>query len=437
MTTPTPDNSKQPRSGQRAGDETAVDAELGIRDQQALDALVTAEFDLDAVPSEMRERASVVARVLGLLETDAAQGAESAAKRDVVCQRAASMIGAFNFNPESVKLVAADDDALEALVLANMDPSRVASGMRRRAEHHAAILGLLGDRGSASSLDARNNLVAGTLARIDAHEQARRTHLMVAPVEPVGRRRIRLPDLISIAAMLLIAASVIWPVAGAMRDRSRQTACLGNFGSLASAFGSYTNDNKAALPMASASAAGQQWWNVGRDPAQSNSANLYTLVRRNYGTLDTLACAGNSDAVRTRSDADARDWARFQDVSYSFLNLFGRRGAATGAVWHSRKPVVLLSDRSAVVVRAHAGEPWIDVMENSLNHAGRGQTILLTDGSSRWLTTPMLDDKDNIWIPTLIEVALRQQEKFQRGGRAEPLRGSEVPTNDADAFMCP
>ena len=92
-----------------------------------------------------------------------------------------------------------------------------------------------------------------------------------------------------------------------------------------------------------------------------------------------------------------------------------------------------MSDRSPVVLRTVRGIA-IDPRENSPNHAGRGQQVLLSDGSAFWLTTPMVTSRDNLWLPRPIEDAIRRLR-----GQAPPdtLSGHESPASLQDAFVGP
>ncbi|CAN5847330.1 hypothetical protein BH11PLA1_BH11PLA1_14510 [soil metagenome] len=418
-----------------ADDQHPEDLLLAHADIAALDALIECGLDPARVDPAHRDRAAHVAAVLGLCDSDIHTRCDAGA----LVSRCTGTLGALNFDASSARLDPQDEDAFEALVQSNFDPAHVAGGMRARAQHHAAILSLLGTTAVSApgQSAAREDLVARTLAHIDAEGDLQTARLRFAAPEPVSaKRRFGLPELISIAAMLLIGSAVVLPVTAQVRDNARRTACFGNFSSLAGAFSSYNADAKGAYPVASASLAGTPWMNVGT-PGQSNSAHLYTLMLGKYATLAALACDGNPAAVRTAFSADAHDWQRFENVSYSYTNMFGRQSLARSAAWSTTLPSVILADRSSVTTSAHAGKRVIDVMENSPNHNGTGQSVLARDGSARWLVTPMLDERDNIWIPTALEDALRSAEQFHRGGRAQPLKGLETCTTRGDIFLIP
>lgn len=243
-------------------------------------------------------------------------------------------------------------------------------------------------------------------------------------------RRFRIADLVSIAALLLIGTAVFGPMLGAARERARQTACAAGLQTAGLGFGMYAGDERDALPLATASTVGNPWWHVGK-AEQSNSANLYTLSRTGYVKVDSLACDGNKTACRRELGPDARDWTCLSEVSYSYQNQFAppeRR-----AKWNSSVQIVVAVDASPVVRRA-VQKQWINPLANSMNHGGRGQNALFNDGRVQWLTTPVLESGDNIWLPQALEQFIN---KLHRPTHADPIQGTESPGSAEDVFVAP
>jgi hypothetical protein len=79
---------------------------------------------------------------------------------------------------------------------------------------------------------------------------------------------------------------------------------------------------------------------------------------------------------------------------------------------------VILGDLNPVVDAALAGR-FAEPLSVSLNHGGRGQNVLWSDGSDLWLPQPVVSRDDNIWLP--------------RG--AGRLTGGEQPADEADIFL--
>jgi hypothetical protein len=103
--------------------------------------------------------------------------------------------------------------------------------------------------------------------------------------------------------------------------------------------------------------------------------------------------------------------------SYATLNLAG-----VSPNLRPSYPVAFASDPNPVFVNARFN-PAVDPAEsNSPAHRGRGQTVLVLDGSARWMTRPIYGpNHDNLWV-------------------LEDIRsydGTEAPTGDDDVQLVP
>lgn len=326
------------------------------------------------------------------------------------------------------ELTGPDQDALEALMLAGFDPARVTTALRPRAERLAFVGTLIG-AGADAPAELRPDLVDRTLDAIARAEASGADRFRL-------RRRgsalsnVRWADIISIAAVLLLMSAVAMPVLSATRSRSQTALCNANLGATASALGLYAGDYRAALPVATAGFAGS-WMNVGAGPEESNSANLYTLVRTGYAKLASLACPGNRAAPTAQRGPDETDWHTLEEVSYSYQIVANHHPR-----WRSQVtagPLIVLTDRSPVVLRAAAGDV-IDPWENSPNHAREGQHALRNDGSTAWITSPVQPSGDNIWLPRGIELLI--DEARSRRGLVR-IHGTELPDTPDDVFLGP
>lgn len=230
-----------------------------------------------------------------------------------------------------------------------------------------------------------------------------------------SQRRLRLADLASIAAILVIGVAMFWPILSMASNQSRELACAANLSRVAQGMGSYAMDYGGRLPQARASFLGGVWWDVGT-PERSHSANLYRLVSRGYASLAELACSGNPHAPTIRTDPQEQDWRSIQEVSYSYQLLSPGRPR-----WDTGRTFLVLTDKSPVVSRARRGE-FAEPSSTSDNHRGRGQSLLMSDGSARFVSSPVLENGDNIWVPG-------------NGGRLQS--GREMPESDLDAFVGP
>ncbi|MCH7808428.1 MAG: hypothetical protein IIB60_04325 [Planctomycetes bacterium] len=115
--------------------------------------------------------------------------------------------------------------------------------------------------------------------------------------------------------------------------------------------------------------------------------------------------------------AQYNDFARKRNVSYDSLNLCGPtpnlRPAPTMAYMSDPNPLFIGGRFQETVDPTHANSPA---------HGGRGQTVLLIDGSTRKLTSPIYGaDRDNLWLV----------------GNIRRYTGTETPTDAHDAFLIP
>lgn len=413
-------------------------------DCAALEALIAADFDAARVAEPLRERAHRVASVLGILDqtlpphqgetsSPAAPHDHSALLVDVTLARVARSRTALP--PE---LCVDDHDALELLVSANFAPERVAAGVRSRARKHAALLSLLDDLGAQSVASDRDSLVSATLARVQGTIEQSESRMKLA-TRPRTNSRWGLADLVSVAAMLLIAGAVLIPMASTMREYGRRSACESNLLAAGLGFSAYAKDFRDALPLASESRAGTPWWNVGRTD-QSNSANLFTLARTNYTKLANLACAGNPNACSQPQLAGDTDWRSISQISYSYQNMY----AQDRSRWVQPNTVVILADSSPIIPLA-LEHKMFNPTANSLNHSAvrwgwqgaglrGGQNALFNDASARFLRSPVLENGDNIYLPRQMEQAIaRQQQPLE----VRPLQGNESPESASDGFVGP
>lgn len=386
-------------------DRVAVDAWLDSREEQ---------FRADPVNDALRlERLEAL---LGLIAAPDVR-AESTLV-DVTLLRMARQVDA------EPALSSSDADALDAWALAEYETESTPAVLRGRAARHHALADAVRD----SEIAASPLLVERTFQAVAARVAADRA----AGMSLRTSRSWRLADALSIAAMLLIGVSVLWPALRFAGDQRQLASCRSNLGGVASAMGLYAGDHRDQFPVVTAGIGGTPWWNVSPQKPQANSANLYTLARTKYAKLADLACAGNPDADRGEVKAETYDWSDLNAISFSYQIMGSSRPNWQRAECEPAK-VVVLSDRSPVVRRAVQHQP-IAPLENSSNHGGRGQYVLHADGSVAWMSTPERACGDNIWLPRALEIMLRQVAHLERTGR---LEGFEMPNDAMDSFVGP
>ena len=177
-------------------------------------------------------------------------------------------------------LLAEDQDLLDALIEADFNPEAMELHSEEERQRVEMLLGIFKTMEDYPVEDASETLLHATLARIDRHEanQGERLKFSSSSLEEAPRRRfsrIRLPDFISVAAMLLIAVSVAWPLMSAVKRQRVDSGCANNLRQVGYAFDQYARDYEGALPVATAGLGGP-WYQV------KNMANLDPLVDLGY-----------------------------------------------------------------------------------------------------------------------------------------------------------
>jgi hypothetical protein len=414
-----------------------VGPDLSPDDAAAVDALLEHGLGSHDRVYAVDSRPSRVARLLALLDAVAVTHSERETLIEATMARVTlerhRRSGAAT---EELVLVPHDEDALEALVSAEFQLSRVPSAMRERASRHMALFGLLDAPIPTSDEPSLNGaLIEATMARVQASVDSQEGRMSVATRRREASERgvifsfVRSRELISVAALVLIATALLTPLAQYFREYSRRTACASNMAAAGVAFGQYASSNRDQLPLASASQPGNLFWNVGKNREQSNSANLFLLRVQEFATVEQLACAAQMSDDCRKLDRNAWDWQNLKQVSVSFQNMFAKERPS----WSSGNTVVVLADASPVIRRAVRGEA-IYPFENSANHMRRGQNVLKSDGTVQWLKTPVLPNNDNIWLPRPIESIIA---KMTRPREADPLHGTESPSAADDVFVGP
>lgn len=400
-------------------DQRPAEPSLTAHDAQAIDRLLEHGYGNNDPSNEEEHRVQKLLDVLGSPVTGESHRDARADLIEIMARRVEREVH------NDARLSPADAQACDQYVECGYEVASVSEDARSRAEQVEAIGSMLTTSGDA--LSSRERLVAATLGGIQSHIDAQES---VMKLQPKGGFQLpgRWADLVSVAAMLLLAASVIMPIMSGMRSVNQKEICFNNMNQTASAFGLYTGANRDMLPMATAGF-GPTWMDVGTTPERSNSSNLYTLIRNQFAGLDDLACPSNPNAARGEADPDAWDWNSLEELSYSY-RIMPQGGIRTTSIDQAVR-VVLLSDRSPVILRIKANQPVLPE-ENSPNHDHAGQHMLMLDGSSRWSESPVLDSRDNIWLPRPIESVIHQVRE-QHG----IISGNEQPDGPTDAFVGP
>lgn len=412
------DRMSEDRSGSEAGD--LGHPRLTEADELALDALVEAGFEPDAVAPDLRERATRVAGLLGLLETEPFK---NDAQRERLTERLIDSVRTVvHASAESSATLNRDDsEALEAFVMKGYDAARVPSALREGARAHQLVHAAITQLGPENETWIR----AGRGVRTESIVSAIAASARLESDMPRRVRSFRFADLLAAAAAIMLVSALTMPVLNAMTEDGRRRVCTSNLQAAGLGLGMYTLSNNDSLPMATAGFGGG-WSQVGR-PGRSQSANLFTLVRTGHVQPWDLTCPGNESAPVGPMDRDAGDWGSLEEVSYSYRLM--PEGASRADLLDGRS--VMLADRSPILLAGLAGRR-ISPEASSPNHGREGQHLLRLDDSVVWVTSPVLENGDNIWLPRTIERMVRDTRK-----KFGIIEGSELPETPEDTFLGP
>jgi len=268
------------------------------------------------------------------------------------------------------------------------------------------------------------------LARIDEHRPAA---MELSPTGTDGRAtgRASMPaiafrwnELIAVAAVLMIAVSLLWPIMAQTRTDAMRIACANNLATASVGLRNYAWDNQNTLPRYS-TIAGSPWWNVGQPVSdgvvQSNSAHLYKLRREGYVATGTLNCPTNGQAPQQLA-ASAFDWPNARAISYSYQNQYTPEPTRLNRT----NSIVVLADKNPLFTPGVEGSASLMFnSEHGIDSPGRrhskvGQNVLVLDGSVQWAPTNAING-DN----------------FYAAGNITSYRGTETPANQNDSFVVP
>jgi hypothetical protein len=394
---------------------------LNPADAQALDALVDAGWRTNAADA----RSQRIDALMALLGTPVSGESERRARVSVIDLKARRTELAAANKEDPIDALLADDAA--ALDHWMEGPEAAPEALRARVDRHEALATLAISGGSPGPSESRRALIDRTWEAVQAAERAQAGRLRFEDHAEASAPRYRLADLISVAATLLILASVAIPAFNGAARYREQALSMANMQTTARAFGTYAGANADMLPMASAGFGGS-WMDVGT-PTRSNSANLYTLPREGYLSLDDLASPTNPHARRGQPEPGAMDWKSMDEISYSY-RIMSNGGLRLSVAVPTTTRVVVMADRSPVTLRVARGES-VFPEENTPNNHGRGQHVLRLDGSNLWSKSPVIDG-DNIWLPRQIEEIIREVRS-----RMGVIQGNEMPASETDAFVGP
>jgi hypothetical protein len=237
---------------------------------------------------------------------------------------------------------------------------------------------------------------------------------------------------LAMAALFMIVGSALIAtfnaVTGYARYSSQRQRCQMQQSSIFQGLTNYFLDNDGERP-AVATAAGDPWWQVGKQGSEnhSNTRHVFLLVKEGYANPSDFVCSGNMHgdlAELTPEQIETlKDFPDRRYVSYSFQILCG---GTEGGKLLCRK--VIMSDRNPLFealpndfskpLGLRLNKRLLTI--NSMNHRRRGQNVTFGDGRVEFLRTRLIGTDD---IFTLQDTDIYQ--------------GCELPSCETDFFVVP
>ncbi|MBW8016943.1 MAG: hypothetical protein FVQ82_12225 [Planctomycetes bacterium] len=238
-----------------------------------------------------------------------------------------------------------------------------------------------------------------------------------------------IPDVATVACVLLIVASLAFPTLNHMRSKARQVACSAGMFRVGEGIDRYRKDNNGSLP-AVATVAGDPWWMVG-DQGKANysgTRHLWLLVTGDYVDSADFVCGGRKDGVRVEYTKEQlqklKDFKSRRHISYSYMFMSDKRAKrqwdGSTVIMADLNPIfegVSPSSNREEFKKLSIGDQLRKAM--STNHR-KGQVILFLDGSALYKRVRKISG-DDIYMATDKKVYI----------------GREVPKDIKDTFLIP
>jgi hypothetical protein len=252
-------------------------------------------------------------------------------------------------------------------------------------------------------------------------------------------RRLKFPvwrnwsEVVTAAAVIVLFLSVLFPSVGFMRQRYWQANCGAQLSSIYGGLRNYVADHDGLLP-AVAMVPGSPWWKVGYQGKEnhSNTRRAWLLVRGDYVAPNKFLCPARREEHRPDfAGFRIRDFNDFPNPAYIHFSI--RIGCPASRERDLTRKCVVMADRNPLSERLPSDYtsplnlPLVQKLmtSNSKNHAYRGQSVLLYDGSVEFIKERHTSiSEDDIY--TLQDMCC--------GSR---IRGCELPDSDTDIFLAP
>jgi hypothetical protein len=251
-------------------------------------------------------------------------------------------------------------------------------------------------------------------------------------IGPRPRTWVGMARRLAMAAVFMIVGSALIvtfnAVTGYARYSSQRQRCQMQQSGIFQGLSNYILDNDGERP-AVATAAGDPWWQVGRQGNQnhSNTRRVFLLVKQGYANPSDFLCGGNQhgelDELTPEQIETLQDFPDRRYVNYSFQIYCQRTGGGKllyrKVIMADRNPLFeTLPDDFSEPLQLRLNKRLLTI--NSINHRRRGQNVTFGDGRVEFLRTRLIGTDD---IFTLQDTDIYQ--------------GCELPSCETDFFVVP
>ncbi len=254
-------------------------------------------------------------------------------------------------------------------------------------------------------------LVGDILDRIEA---AGRLRVLPASTLPPNERRmgggrpiISLPELVALAACIMLFVGVFVPSMSHSRYMAQRSQCQANLASIFGGLSQYAGQFDGQFPSIGPRP-GVNWLRE-----QPNTLNLQPMIQARFITPNVLVCP-------SQGKADGRQKPRTGTLVICRYSIQHQGGA--GLRLDDRVCIPIVADENPLFVGRQFHRLPNPLEANSPAHRGTGQNVLLNSGRVFWIAPPVYDPyRDNIYT----------------AGEATEYEGTETPVSATDAFLVP
>ena len=259
--------------------------------------------------------------------------------------------------------------------------------------------------------DPPARFVNGILDRIEA---AGRFRVLPASTLPPNERRmgggrpiISLPELVALAACIMLFVGVFVPSMSHSRYMAQRSQCQANLASIFGGLSQYAGQFDGQFPSIGPRP-GVNWLRE-----QPNTQNLQPMIQAGFVTPNVLVCPSQGKPG-ARQDRRA---GTLVICRYSVQHQGG-----SGLRLGGRVCIPIVADENPLFVGRQFHKLPNPLEANSPAHRGTGQNVLLSNGRVVWIALPVYDPyRDNIYT----------------AGEATVYEGTEAPVSATDAFLVP